>query len=384
MHRAGKVRSGLSLPLLTAVLLLVWMLPFRGEAAGLLLQDRSVPLDILLKDEGGTVYVPFSFFSSLSGIRCAREEHSGVARLEYKRRVVIVAPGVHALMVNGKRLNLPAAPYEVDQELYVPLRPVARTLGLKLQVLPEHESPEPARQRLSRIGTGEGLPDNFKKKVENEKSCVPGDEYSTYAISAYAVSDNLKKKFAPSPPTEYPKGRFSCGVDAGYYKPWGGEFPRASLAWRPFWGLNVRYAFHKRLTLEERYEMWNMSVTRRHFINPQLDGTFRLEIKSTFLGLIHYFPHGSRWRFGVALGALLDWIRLSYHNDMVSLTRRDDTVGYEARVLGEYFIDETTSVTKELRYRGGRTEFTLPEVGQEFELELDSLFGGFGINYYFD
>ncbi|MDP7421847.1 MAG: hypothetical protein QGH40_08200, partial [bacterium] len=122
----------------------------------------------------------------------------------------------------------------------------------------------------------------------------------------------------------------------------------------------------------------------RHFFNPQRDGTFRLEVKSLFLGLVHYFPSSSRWRFGIACGGVLNWLRLGYENGMIAFMKKDDTVGYEIGVRGEYFLDEKVSVTMAARYRGGRAEFSIPEVNQEFELELDSAFGSFGINFYFD
>ena len=352
---------------------------YGARGSGLILQGKSVPLNILFQDDAGTVYLPLAYLASIQGLQCARDKRTAVVQLRFKTREVCLAPGVFALMVDGKRIPLPAAPHEVGGALVVPLRPVARSLGLELSLEPGLSPSSQARRRLSRVTADSGLPPEFAENVDKESRGGGTEEYSFSRTSDY-----LEEVFDRSDHRIYPRGRYCVGLDAGYYKPWGGEVPKSSLEWKPIVGAHVGYAFHRRLSVEERYEVWKLSMGGRHFFNPQRDGTFRLEVKSLFLGLVHYFPSSSRWRFGIACGGVLNWFRLGYENGMIAFMKKDDTVGYEIGVRGEYFLDEKVSVTMAARYRGGRAEFSIPEVNQEFELELDSAFGSFGINFYFD
>lgn len=365
--------SGCLLLLMTALVL--GCIPLEGQAAEgnqvLVFQGQPVPLDILLQDEAGTVYLPLSFLASVPGLQCERDARTTVAQIRFKERVLCLAPGIFAMMLDGDRIPLPAAPQLVEGALFLPLRPVARALGLTLSVKAGLASAIKDRRRLSKISTGSDLPTEFAAQVTDD----------LYFARSPSLVDEM---FKPTDPEVYPRGRFCVGLDVGYYKPWGGDVPKASLEWKPIYGARILYAFHPRLAVEERYEVWKFSRRGRHFLNPQRDGNFKLQVKSLFLGLVHFFPSSSRWRFGVACGGVLNWVRLGYDNGMISLLKQDDTVGYEIKSFGEYFMDETVSVTMELRYRGATAGFSIPEVGQEFELDLDSAFGTIGLNYYFD
>lgn len=115
-----------------------------SDVAGLMIDGQPVPRSMFLQHKSGALYVPFSFIASIPGMKALRDFNDQACRLELGKHVVLLAPGISILMVDGSRVSLRTPPRVVDGELYLPLNPIAR--ALKLHVSPFSTSDQQTRQ----------------------------------------------------------------------------------------------------------------------------------------------------------------------------------------------------------------------------------------------
>ncbi len=114
------------------------------DVAGLMIDGQPVPRSMFLQHKSGALYVPFSFIASIPGMKALRDFNDQACRLELGKHVVLLAPGISILMVDGSRVSLRTPPRVVEGELYLPLNPIAR--ALKLHVSPFSTSDQETRQ----------------------------------------------------------------------------------------------------------------------------------------------------------------------------------------------------------------------------------------------
>ncbi len=103
-----------------------------SAVSGLAIQGKKIPWSKLLQHKSGDLFVPFSSLADVSGLIVLQDYQGRVYRLKYKKHVVLLSPNVFAFNVDGTGVSLSNAPRIIEEELYIPIKPIARALGLKV------------------------------------------------------------------------------------------------------------------------------------------------------------------------------------------------------------------------------------------------------------